>query len=690
MIVIIFTIISIILCDFDESMRWGTYKPQLLHAVTQRNMKTFNPITGALMYADHIGTDDRSLVYKIPDLNTEQVKINPVHHNGKDFNVQLISDPNTKSIIQTTFIKFPMESKVNFVDEIKTLVIEKPLQLFYVLTIEQFNQFNLETRTFQVNVTNNGIRVSTYNEDETRMEHFFITITVNDRDYQYNCTDEKISNLTIRTLFNDYIFNYDPRPTLMQAIFSNSTNTNNSNLVAIEFRAQPGDNIIIQVTQTDKYIPDYGFDNLQQLSDSLAAINKFNFKKVFGTDNKCAYSSFNNLMAGLLFTYGNLSCVINKDTCTAFKPMLSHTPSRFGFPRPFLWDEGFHNMIACKMNPDICLQSLEDWINTMSIDGWIPREQPRSEELRSYIPWLKEDPRESNPPTFFFNFEYLIDNHPQYKERIGRIYLKLFSWYNNWFRTQAISDEKGKFSGYLKWWGPDEDSNLGSGLDDWPRTDGSKVSKYNIDAQSWGYFFTYHMVKLARIYDIGVVNNLEERMQLILNKMNSDMLDPNDLIYKDILYYPNTDDQVFYSPHRGYVNLFPLGLGLIDKQRVDIIQQYINFMRGNTMWTQFGIRSLETNSTEFRKKSNYWTGPIWVNIQFLVLRALKLYYWEIDGVQQFYQDLRHNMIETICSQYETRGYFYEHYNQNLDGLGQGNRPFNGWTSLITLIIAEKY
>jgi len=54
--------------------------------------------------------------------------------------------------------------------------------------------------------------------------------------------------------------------------------------------------------------------------------------------------------------------------------MLTHTPSRKGFPRPFLWDEGFHNMIACRMNPDICLQSLEDWVNTMSEDGWIPRE----------------------------------------------------------------------------------------------------------------------------------------------------------------------------------------------------------------------------------------------------------------------------------------------------------------------------
>lgn len=72
---------------------------------------------------------------------------------------------------------------MNFVDEIKTLNIEKPLSLFYVLTIEQFNQFNLETRTFEVNVTNHGIRVSTYNEDETRIEHFFITITVNDRNY---------------------------------------------------------------------------------------------------------------------------------------------------------------------------------------------------------------------------------------------------------------------------------------------------------------------------------------------------------------------------------------------------------------------------------------------------------------------------------------------------------------------------
>lgn len=51
------------------------------------------------------------------------------------------------------------------------------------------------------------------------------------------------------------------------------------------------------------------------------------------------------------------------------------------------------------------------------------------------------------------------------------------------------------------------------------------------------------------------------------------MLDPIDLIYKDILYIPNSDEEEhYYSPHRGYVNLLPLGLGLINKSRIDIIK----------------------------------------------------------------------------------------------------------------------
>ena len=50
------------------------------------------------------------------------------------------------------------------------------------------------------------------------------------------------------------------------------------------------------------------------------------------------------------------------------------TPSRKGFPRPFLWDDGFHNLLGCQWNNQICFQTLSDWFDSMADDGWIPRE----------------------------------------------------------------------------------------------------------------------------------------------------------------------------------------------------------------------------------------------------------------------------------------------------------------------------
>lgn len=54
--------------------------------------------------------------------------------------------------------------------------------------------------------------------------------------------------------------------------------------------------------------------------------------------------------------------------------MFTPSPSRFAFPRPFLWDDGFHNMLACKWNPYLCMQTISDWMETMDENGWIPRE----------------------------------------------------------------------------------------------------------------------------------------------------------------------------------------------------------------------------------------------------------------------------------------------------------------------------
>jgi mannosyl-oligosaccharide glucosidase len=101
---------------------------------------------------------------------------------------------------------------------------------------------------------------------------------------------------------------------------------------------------------------------------------------------ECAKSAFSNLMGGYILAYGDLYCETSEPACQDPKMMLTMTPSREGFPRPFLWDDGFHNMVACKWNPNLCLQTLSDWMSTMTEDGWIPREQARGDELRSYFP----------------------------------------------------------------------------------------------------------------------------------------------------------------------------------------------------------------------------------------------------------------------------------------------------------------
>jgi hypothetical protein len=56
-------------------------------------------------------------------------------------------------------------------------------------------------------------------------------------------------------------------------------------------------------------------------------------------------------------------------------------------------------------------------------------------ELRSYIPGLQEDKRESNPPTFFFDFEFIVLNYPHMHDAIRGIYPKLKLWYTSWFST---------------------------------------------------------------------------------------------------------------------------------------------------------------------------------------------------------------------------------------------------------------
>lgn len=119
-----------------------------------------------------------------------------------------------------------------------------------------------------------------------------------------------------------------------------------------------------------------------------------------------------------------------------WRGLLTASPSRLIFPRGFLWDDGFHNLIICHVNADLCQQIVRNWLEVMDIFGWIPREQIRGEQIREPVPkkFQLQNIIEANPPTILLPVLYLIETQKLRGERaefLNQIYpllQKYFRW----------------------------------------------------------------------------------------------------------------------------------------------------------------------------------------------------------------------------------------------------------------------
>jgi mannosyl-oligosaccharide glucosidase len=89
----------------------------------------------------------------------------------------------------------------------------------------------------------------------------------------------------------------------------------------------------------------------------------------------------------------------------------------------------------------------------------------------------------------------------------------------------------------------------------------------------------------------------------------------------------------------------------------------------------------------------YWRGQIWVNINYLALRALS-HYAAAPGphaaaARDAYRRLRVGLAGNLAGQYRRTGYLWEQYDDGGGG-GLSSHPFTGWTALLTLAAAEVY
>ena len=434
---------------------------------------------------------------------------------------------------------------------------------------------------------------------------------------------------------------------------------------------------------------------------------------------KFAKSVFSNLIGGIGYFHGHSKVKAkHMHHPVSYGPFSLYTavPSRSFFPRGFLWDEGFHQLVIQRWNMNITIDVLAHWLDLMNIDGWIPREQILGDEAQSRVPdeFVVQHVDHANPPTFFLTLQSMLgelkstDHGIQF---LKALFPRLQEWFNWYDRTQA-----GSMPLSYCWKGRTDTGSgrkmkkvrfnpktLTSGLDDFPRALYPSHIEQHLDLRCW--------MALASEVMAGVAKTLGDSSLQKYQRIHHELIDNNklrDLHWSSSNAYfcdygnhstkPSQPPSADFVPEFGYVTLFPLFMKILNPaaQELEILLDKVSSRE--LLWTDYGLRSLAKKSRYYNKWNSehdppYWRGSIWINMNYLAVRALH-HYGHTEGpyqpkALQLYKELRDNLVENIYNEYQITGYVWESYNDT-DGHGQGTHPFTGWSSLIVLIMSEHY
>ncbi|KAI0933864.1 hypothetical protein AcV5_005895 [Taiwanofungus camphoratus] len=421
------------------------------------------------------------------------------------------------------------------------------------------------------------------------------------------------------------------------------------------------------------------------------------------------------------------------------KALLTATPSRSFFPRGFYWDEGFHLLHIGEWDNDLSLEILKDWIDLIDEDGWVGREQILGEEARSRVPpeFLTQVPTNANPPTLTMAVTAFIHRLKAYSrgpsdqdlgmdygmgsqvpltgssistpgnrylespelalDYLKSIYKPLKRHYD-WFRRT----QRGQIKQYsrrarsrteaYRWRGRSQQHVLTSGMDDYPRGP-PHAGELHLDLISWMAFFSRTMREIAEfVGEFDDAAAFEDIEHATIDNIDDLHWSEEHQMYCDADV--NDEDESYHVCHKGYLSIFPFMLGLLppDSPHLGPILDMVRDPQH--LWSPYGLRSLSASHPEFGQGENYWKGPIWIQMNFLALKALYKTYGAQEGPYQqhskeIYAELRQNVVDNVFKEYQRTGYVWEQYDA-ITGEGRRSHPFTGWTSLVALILAEKY
>lgn len=139
--------------------------------------------------------------------------------------------------------------------------------------------------------------------------------------------------------------------------------------------------------------------------------------------------------------------------------LFTAVPSRSFFPRGFLWDEGFHQLLVQRWDAQLSRDVIAHWLDLMNQQGWIPREQILGKEARARVPgeFLVQHPSHANPPSLYLPLlahaaiaqaapheAVDVEEAARAAEFLKRAWPRLEAWYS-WFNTSQAGTLPGSY-----------------------------------------------------------------------------------------------------------------------------------------------------------------------------------------------------------------------------------------------------
>ncbi|GAY44087.1 hypothetical protein CUMW_079540 [Citrus unshiu] len=705
--------------EHKESLYWGTYRPHVYLGIRARTPRS---LVAGLMW---LGVKDgRYHLRHVCQDSDELSKYGWTRHNGRDFGHQLLVDQDLT--LETSFLKSKGDGSGYGGDWALRLDLQS----------EESRWNNDMQRTGylffyeSLEVHYSGFRTPhIHNLSDLVLENLAAQATTFNR---LQLSDTSVSSPNI------LVFQISARiPFKADIAFVSGTGVKTSR---VEERLSSLTGTLLTSLLKEKQSEfDAKFENCFKMAAKLDSESVVVGKAAIG-----------NMLGGIGYFYGQSKVSLpkntklkNHDNFLLYWPAELYTavPSRPFFPRGFLWDEGFHQLLIWRWDVRICLDILGHWLDLMNTDGWIPREQILGAEALSKVPeeFVLQHPTNGNPPTLFLVLRELIyaikknkftaTESNEISSFLERALVRLEAWFQ-WFNTTQSGKE---MSSYF-WHGRDTTTirelnpkTLSSGLDDYPRASHPSEEERHLDLRCWMLLAVDSLHSIAELFesssehkkeygstatllsDFEILNQLHfdfahgayldfgnhtEKVRLSWKEIKVGNNYPARELVREVLEKP----ELRLVPHVGYVSLFPFMEKIIPPDSWILDKQLDLISNRSILWTDYGLRSLAKTSSLYMKHNTehdppYWRGPIWMNMNYRILAAL-YYYSQVNGpyrerAEVIYDELRGNLIRNVVRNYHQTGFLWEQYDQK-KGKGKGARLFTGWTALVLLIMGEVY